>query len=99
MVEKIINQLGQLAVSIVVAGFATYLKLKSRQKKDGTCVMKNRSRKKQETISNLQFKSTNDILTKAKKMFGLSVREFKFILSVILVAIYVAALVYRWRTK
>ena len=32
-------------------------------------------------------------------MFGLSVREFKFILTVILVAIYVAALVYKWRTK
>lgn len=31
------------------------------------------------------------------KMFGLSVREFKILLSIILVAIYVAATIYRWR--
>ena len=30
-------------------------------------------------------------------MFGLSVREFKLILAIILVAIYVAATIYRWR--
>ena len=30
-------------------------------------------------------------------MFGLSVREFKIILSIILVTIYVAATIYRWR--
>lgn len=32
-------------------------------------------------------------------MFGLSVREFKLILSVILIAIYTAAIVYKWRSK
>lgn len=32
-------------------------------------------------------------------MFGLSVREFKMLLGIILVAIYVAAMVYKWRTK
>ena len=30
-------------------------------------------------------------------MFGLSVREFKILLSIILVAIYVAATIYKWR--
>lgn len=30
-------------------------------------------------------------------MFGLSVREFKIILGIILIAIYVAATIYRWR--
>jgi hypothetical protein len=32
-------------------------------------------------------------------MFGLSVREFKMLLGIILIAIYVAAMVYKWRTK
>ena len=32
-------------------------------------------------------------------MFGLSVREFKLLLGIILIAIYVAAMVYKWRTK
>lgn len=32
-------------------------------------------------------------------MFGLSVREFKILLGIILIAIYVAAMVYKWRTK
>ena len=32
-------------------------------------------------------------------MFGLSVREFKFVLGIVLIAIYVAATVYKWRNK
>lgn len=32
-------------------------------------------------------------------MFGLTVREFKILLGVILVAIYVAAVVYKWRNR
>ena len=32
-------------------------------------------------------------------MFGLSVHEFKVILASVLIAIYVAAAVYKWRTK
>jgi hypothetical protein len=32
-------------------------------------------------------------------MFGLSVREFKLILGIILIAIYTAAIVYKWRSK
>lgn len=32
-------------------------------------------------------------------MFGLSVREFKLILAIILVAIYIAASVYKWRNR
>lgn len=31
------------------------------------------------------------------KMFGLAVREFKILLGVILVTIYVAAMIYKWR--
>jgi hypothetical protein len=30
-------------------------------------------------------------------MFGLAVREFKIVLGIILIAIYVAAMVYKWR--
>jgi hypothetical protein len=32
-------------------------------------------------------------------MFGLSVREFKLILGIILIAIYVAAMIYKWRNR
>lgn len=32
-------------------------------------------------------------------MFGLAVREFKILLGVILVTIYVAAMIYKWRNR